>query len=113
MKPSPIALVRPRRPARKVPPILPPLKLYRSILRAHRRLPAFQRLLGDQYVKSEFHAHKDIDNPLHIVGFLTSWQDYLKAITEDTWREAGLTQDQLNKMSPEQVGQVSIDAGIL
>lgn len=108
MKATISLLVKARRPERKVPAILPPLDLYRRILRTHRkRLPDFQRQLGDEYVKLEFHAHKNIDNPLHIVGFLTSWQDYLRAISEDSWKVGGLTQDQLNKMSPEQVGQVS------
>lgn len=48
--------------------ILPPIPLYRRILRAHRKhLPVKMRLLGDEYVKAEFHAHKDIDNPAHLV----------------------------------------------
>lgn len=25
------------------------------------------RLLGDSYVKSEFRAHRDVENPVHIV----------------------------------------------
>jgi hypothetical protein len=49
--------------------ILPPLQLYRRLLRAHRKfLPRQERLLGDEYVKSEFRVHKDIDNPVQIVG---------------------------------------------
>jgi hypothetical protein len=29
------------------------------------------RLLGDQYIKSEFRAHRDVENPVHIVsGYL-------------------------------------------
>lgn len=55
-------------------PILPPLPLYRRVLRAHRKLPPEHRMLGDQYVRSEFKAHKGVDNPLYIVGFLTQWQ---------------------------------------
>lgn len=48
--------------------LLPPLHLYRRILRVHRRkLDPEMRLLGDQYVKSEFRAHKTAENPLHIV----------------------------------------------
>ncbi|KAF8927167.1 hypothetical protein EDD21DRAFT_222446 [Dissophora ornata] len=58
--------------------LIPPLQLYRQILRAHRQhLPPQFRILGDGYVKAEFHRHKDIDNPLYIVGFLEQWQDYL------------------------------------
>lgn len=48
--------------------LLPPIPLYRRILRVHRKkLPLEERLMGDLYVKSEFKAHKDIDNPVQIV----------------------------------------------
>ncbi|KAG0301250.1 acetate non-utilizing protein 9 [Dissophora globulifera] len=61
--------------------LIPPLQLYRQILRAHRvHLPPQFRILGDGYVKAEFHRHKDIDNPLYIVGFIEQWQDYLNHI---------------------------------
>jgi len=50
--------------------LLPPLHLYRRLLRVHRRkLPPDMRLLGDEYVKNEFRAHRNIDNPIHIVSF--------------------------------------------
>lgn len=57
-----------------VPPaLLPPIPLYRRILRGHRKyLPREMRLLGDEYVKSEFRAHKDVENPMHIVRTLAS-----------------------------------------
>ena len=56
MRPAPMAL-------------LPPIPLYRRLLRAHRKhLPAEMRLLGDEYVKSEFRAHREVDNPMHIVS---------------------------------------------
>ncbi|KAF9998309.1 acetate non-utilizing protein 9 [Entomortierella chlamydospora] len=61
--------------------LIPPLSLYRQILRAHRvHLPPQFRILGDGYVKAEFHRHKDVDNPLYIVGFLEQWQEYLNHI---------------------------------
>ena len=48
--------------------LLPPLYLYRRILRAHRRkLDPAMRVLGDEYVRNEFHAHKTAENPLHVV----------------------------------------------
>ncbi|KAG0231982.1 acetate non-utilizing protein 9 [Mortierella sp. GBA43] len=63
--------------------LIPPLQLYRQILRAHRKhLPPQFRILGDGYVKAEFHRHKDVDNPLYIVGFLEQWQGYLSHILE-------------------------------
>lgn len=64
LRPAPLAL-------------LPPIQLYRRLLRAHRhRLTRDERILGDQYVKSEFRAHRNVENPMHIVGFLTEWQLY-------------------------------------
>ncbi|KAK6464906.1 hypothetical protein DFJ63DRAFT_97900 [Scheffersomyces coipomensis] len=107
MKQSLVRLVRPRRPERDVAPLLPPLTLYKSILRAHiRYLPVEIRTLGDSYVKQEFRNHQKIDNPLHIVGFLTQWQDYLKAMEVGSWTEGRLTKQELEKMSPEQIGQL-------
>ena len=49
--------------------LLPPIPLYRRILRSHRKLPLEERVLGDIYIKKEFRAHRDIDNPVHIVGW--------------------------------------------
>ncbi|CAL9736408.1 succinate dehydrogenase assembly factor 3, mitochondrial [Monosporozyma servazzii] len=86
--------------------LFPPLQLYRRILRAHRQLPELQRSLGDKYVTSEFRLHRDIDNPLHIVGFLASWQDYLKLINNGTWQTGSLSKETFEKMSPEQVVQL-------
>ncbi|KAH8161385.1 hypothetical protein CIB48_g6873 [Xylaria polymorpha] len=44
--------------------ILPPIPLYRRLLRAHRKhLPQEMRLLGDEYIKSEFRAHKKCRQP--------------------------------------------------
>lgn len=49
--------------------LLPPLQLYRRLLKVHRKkLPKDMRLLGDEYVKSEFRAHRNVDNPIHIVS---------------------------------------------
>ena len=55
LKPAPLAL-------------LPPIPLYRRLLRTHRKfLPKEMRVLGDEYVKSEFRAHRTTENPMHIV----------------------------------------------
>jgi hypothetical protein len=49
--------------------LLPPIQLYRTILRTHRkRLGVEERVLGDMYVKAEFRAHQKIDNPVQIVS---------------------------------------------
>src|SRR2546423_1650350 len=101
--------------------LLPPIPLYRRLLRAHRRkLPRDMRLLGDEYVKSEFRAHQKIDNPVHIVsstlvpvqclanpcpsvqiGFLIEWQLYAQKLEGDTWTDEILEPEKLDKMSGE------------
>lgn len=51
--------------------LLPPIPLYRRLLRAHRKhLPADMRVLGDEYIKAEFRAHRKVDNPAHLVRLL-------------------------------------------
>ncbi|GAA5962254.1 hypothetical protein JCM3765_004719 [Sporobolomyces pararoseus] len=58
--------------------LLPPLPLYRRLLRVHRKvLPTELRVMGDDYVKAEFRRTRSTDNPLHIVGFLSEWKKYL------------------------------------
>lgn len=55
LKPAPLAL-------------LPPIPLYRRLLRAHRKyLDPELRLLGDEYIKSEYRSHRTVENPMHIV----------------------------------------------
>ena len=55
--------------------LLPPIPLYRRLLRAHRKfLPAEMRLLGDEYIRAEFRAHRDVDNPAHMVSLLLPYR---------------------------------------
>ena len=71
--------------SQRPPPLnlLPPIPLYRRLLRLHRKkLNPEERVFGDTYIKAEFHRHKDIENPLHIVGFLTQWQIYGQMIAD-------------------------------
>lgn len=52
--------------------LLPPIPLYRRLFRAHRKhLPSEMRVLGDEYIKAEFRAHRSTDNPVHIVCCIT------------------------------------------
>lgn len=52
--------------------LLPPVQLYRRLLRVHRKkLDPEMRILGDLYVKAEFRAHRETENPVHIVCFLS------------------------------------------
>src|ERR1700712_3041862 len=99
--------------------LLPPIPLYRRLFRAHRNhLPSSMRLMGDEYIKSEFRKHKDVDNPVHLVstcglesygsapplrvpqaktwlqiGFLTEWQLYAQKIEGDTWKGEKIEQE--------------------
>ena len=58
LKPAPLAL-------------LPPIPLYRRLLRSHRKhLDPQMRLLGDEYIKSEFRSHRNVENPMHIVSLI-------------------------------------------
>ncbi|OCK81490.1 ACN9-domain-containing protein [Lepidopterella palustris CBS 459.81] len=96
---------RPLRPAQMA--LLPPIPLYRRLLRAHRmKLPLQERLLGDQYIKSEFRAHRDIENPVQIIGFLTEWQLYAQHIEGETWKGARMEREKIDKMSDQQIGQL-------
>ncbi|KAJ4394216.1 hypothetical protein N0V93_003433 [Gnomoniopsis smithogilvyi] len=87
--------------------LLPPIPLYRRLLRAHRRhLPQEMRLLGDEYVKAEFRAHRTVDNPAHLIGFLTEWQLYAQKIEGDSWVGEKLDPAKIEKMSDQQIGQL-------
>jgi hypothetical protein len=87
--------------------LLPPIPLYRTLLRTHRKkLPVEQRLLGDMYIKAEFRAHRDIDNPVQIIGFLTEWQLYAQMLEGDTWKGAKMDKAKIDKMSDQQIGQL-------
>lgn len=63
--------------------LLPPIPLYRAILRTHRkRLGVEERVLGDMYVKAEFRAHKGIDNPVQIVSCHQKLQQCCANVTD-------------------------------
>ncbi|KAJ9647213.1 hypothetical protein H2199_002200 [Coniosporium tulheliwenetii] len=64
------------------------------------------RVLGDEYVKSEFKAHQNIENPVHIIGFLTEWQMYAQQIEGDSWRDEKMDRSKIDKMSDQQIGQM-------
>ncbi|KXT15527.1 hypothetical protein AC579_3407 [Pseudocercospora musae] len=87
--------------------LLPPIPLYRRILRAHRNfLPREMRVLGDEYVKAEFRAHRNTENPVHIVGFLTEWQAYAQQVEGHKWRGEKMDVGKVDKMSDEQLAQM-------
>ncbi|KAN0078907.1 hypothetical protein V8E54_005420 [Elaphomyces granulatus] len=82
-----------------------PLHLYRRLLRLHRtKIPPDLRVLGDGYLKSEFREHRNVENPIHIVGFLTEWQRYAQHLEEYGTGEK-LHKARLLKMSDDQIRQ--------
>lgn len=69
------------------------------------------RAVGDNYIKDEFRRHRDIDNPLQIVGFLSSWKMYLDQLEVQQGAPGGfrgkrLDAELLEKMSDEQIYQI-------
>jgi Complex1_LYR-like len=91
--------------------LLPPLPLYRRIMKAHKFLPLEMKSLGDQYVRDEFKRHASTENPLQIVGFLTQWKVYLDNLetqsgTADGYRGRQLDMEQFGKLSDEQLYQL-------
>lgn len=88
-------------------PMLAFIPLYRCIFRAHRKyLPPDARLLGNKYVQQEFRLHKNLKNPLHIIGFMKSWQDYLEGIKNYAWKAYKLESIKVEKMSNDQLCQL-------
>ncbi|CAG8950488.1 hypothetical protein HYFRA_00006985 [Hymenoscyphus fraxineus] len=98
----------PSKPLRPPPlALLPPIPLYRRLLRAHRKcLPRDMRLLGDEYIKSEFRSHREVENPVHIIGFLTEWQLYAQKLEGDQWIGERMDKGKIDKMSDQQLGQM-------
>ncbi|PQE03374.1 ACN9 family protein [Rutstroemia sp. NJR-2017a WRK4] len=87
--------------------LLPPIPLYRRLFRAHRKyLPTEERILGDQFIKSEFRAHRNVENPVHIVGFLTEWQMYAQDLEGGSWVGGRIDKEKIDKMSDQQLGQL-------
>ncbi|TGO34041.1 hypothetical protein BHYA_0215g00190 [Botrytis hyacinthi] len=97
LRPAPLAL-------------LPPIPLYRRLFRAHRKhLPREMRLLGDEYIKSEFRQHREVENPVHIIGFLTEWQMYAQKLEGESWIGERMDKEKIDKMSDssdQQLGQL-------
>ncbi|KAI5793740.1 hypothetical protein DFH27DRAFT_485027 [Peziza echinospora] len=107
MRPALRLLASPALNPRTNLPLLPPLALYRRLLRAHRKhLPYDARALGDAYVKSEFRLHREVDNPIHVIGFLTEWQLYVQQLEGEGWRGARMERGKVEKMSDDQLMQM-------
>jgi len=62
--------------------------------------------MGDAYIKSEFRAHRNVENPVHIIGFLTEWQMYAQKLEGDSWLGERMDPAKIEKMSDQQMGQM-------
>ncbi|CAE6499577.1 unnamed protein product [Rhizoctonia solani] len=88
--------------------LLPPtpyflVRLLRRLLRLHRSLPTEMRILGDDYVKAEdveFRRHQKIDNPVHIIGFLSQWKMYLDQLEQQANSAGGFERFTGRRMDP-------------
>lgn len=49
------------------------VRLYRRILKLHRKLPLASRALGDQYLKDEFRRHKNATRE-QLAEFIQEWK---------------------------------------
>jgi hypothetical protein len=99
----------PFRPGQRAPAValLPPIPLYRRLLRIHRKkLGLEERVFGDTYLKAEFRRHRDTENPLHIVGFLSEWQQYGQMLEGEDWKGQKIDPALLDRLSDQQVGQM-------
>lgn len=83
----------------------------------HRMLPLHLKALGDQYVKEEFRRHKAV-SPAEAKLFMKEWESYAAMMWEqsksclynpDTEKMpfgASLSEEKLDLLSPEQIGQL-------
>lgn len=57
-------------------------------------------------MKAEFRAHKNIDNPVQIIGFLSEWQMYAQTLQGESWKGEKMDKTKVDKMSDQQIGQL-------
>ncbi|ELU40934.1 complex 1 domain-containing protein [Rhizoctonia solani AG-1 IA] len=62
--------------------------------------PLLMRILGDDYVKAEFKRHQKIDNPVHIIGFLSQWKMYLDQMEQQANSAGGFERFTGRRMDP-------------
>ncbi|KAM3568771.1 hypothetical protein VYU27_009114 [Nannochloropsis oceanica] len=86
------------------------IQLYRAILRQHRQgLPPHLRKLGDEYVKAEFRAHRKSRTDV-LASFQEEWNAYLSHLKAQKGQPlvgAYLTDEEVRRLSPEQMQQLN------
>ena len=58
------------------------VNLYRHVLKLHRLLPSEMRIVGDNYLKTEFRLHRSIKDPVIIETFYSEWANYAQVLLE-------------------------------
>ena len=58
------------------------INIYRHILKLHRLLPSEMRVLGDNYVKTEFRLHRKVRDAKFIETFYSEWTQYAEQLLE-------------------------------
>eukprot|EP00939_MAST-03C_sp_MAST-3C-sp1_P002452 g2452.t1 len=83
------------------------LSVYRSVLRANRLLPPMQRILGDEYVRSEFRNHQNADASF-VKQFLEEWTSYADTLRKQSGESIGvpLEKDDVEAMNDDQIQQL-------
>lgn len=56
------------------------INLYRHILKLHRLLPSEMRVIGDNYVKTEFRLHRSVLETNVLETFYSEWSEYAKTL---------------------------------
>ncbi|XP_043935867.1 succinate dehydrogenase assembly factor 3, mitochondrial [Protopterus annectens] len=90
--------------------------LYKRILLLHKLLPVDLKALGDRYVKDEFKRNKTATQQ-DTENFMAAWEEYadvlysqavenVKDSTKNVKLGASLTQEKLDAMRDEQLGQL-------
>mmetsp|Transcript_24988 Transcript_24988/g.32269 ORF Transcript_24988/g.32269 Transcript_24988/m.32269 type:complete len:106 (+) Transcript_24988:160-477(+) len=81
------------------------IRLYRSILKEHKRLlPQDLRKLGDTYLRSEFKAHKEVNEEQAKI-FYASWSEYLQNL-QNGQHGRSLTETEVSQFSEDQIGKL-------
>lgn len=56
------------------------VNLYRHVLKLHRLLPAEMRVIGDNYVKTEFRLHRSVREANVLETFYSEWSKYAETL---------------------------------
>ncbi|CAH3154257.1 unnamed protein product [Porites lobata] len=85
------------------------VRLYRRILKLHRKLPLASRALGDQYLKDEFRRHKNATRE-QLAEFIQEWKIYADML-EGQQKEGNdfgshMSEDQVSNIREEQLLQL-------